>query len=57
MGNLDAEQAQNQITSQSEQQIAEPEIYDEVNFEQQDLEVHDVSSSPVEEALIGQLKL
>ncbi|XP_043516110.1 uncharacterized protein LOC122531868 [Frieseomelitta varia] len=56
-GNFDTEQAQNQITSQSEQQMNEPEIYDEVNFEQQDLEVHDAPLSPAEEALIGQLKL
>lgn len=57
LGNFYVEQAQNQITSQSEQQTTEPEIYDEVNFEQQDLEVHDATLSPAEEALIGQLKL
>ncbi|KOX73646.1 hypothetical protein WN51_13724 [Melipona quadrifasciata] len=57
LGNFNVEQAQNQITSQSEQQTTEPEIYDEVNFEQQDLDVHDAPLSPAEEALIGQLKL
>lgn len=57
MENFDTEQAQNQITSQSGQQMNEPEIYDEVNFEQQNLEVHDAPLSPAEEALIGQLKL
>ncbi|XP_043603109.1 uncharacterized protein LOC122576605 [Bombus pyrosoma] len=50
----------NQIGTESEQQVTDSEIYDEVDFEQQDLEVHDNHMSmltPEQEAQIGQLKL
>ncbi|XP_076475482.1 uncharacterized protein LOC117155696 [Bombus vancouverensis nearcticus] len=50
----------NQIGTESEDQVTNPEIYDEVDFEQQDLEVHDnqmLMLTPEQEAQIGQLKL
>ncbi|XP_060818364.1 uncharacterized protein LOC132908391 [Bombus pascuorum] len=50
----------NQTVPESEQQVTNSEIYDEVDFEQQDLEVYDNHMSmltPEQEAQIGQLKL
>lgn len=50
----------NQIGTGSEQQATNSEIYDEVDFEQQDLEIHDNHMSmltPEQETQIGQLKL
>lgn len=50
----------NQMVTESEQQVTNSEIYDEVDFEQQDLEVHNNHMSmltPEQETQIGQLKL
>ncbi|XP_050583641.1 uncharacterized protein LOC126919006 isoform X1 [Bombus affinis] len=50
----------NQNFTESEHQVTNSEIYDEVDFEQQDMEVHDNHMSmltPEQETLIGQLKL
>ncbi|CAK9804436.1 hypothetical protein ANTQUA_LOCUS4090 [Anthophora quadrimaculata] len=50
----------NQITNQTQQQVEEPVVYDDVDFEQVDLEDHPnhtTTLTPEEEAQIGQLKL